>query len=137
VYTGGLLARGGRRDRFSSRVTDDENGLRQFQLACHFDSPLVLFGATGGACAAGRKGLRMLGEDNCFGSFGRDILWSVNLPSEGPDGIELGRVKTSVMTAKMEIVPSRTAILRGCIAGTGRPNKVRWTGILEDRKDNR
>ena len=124
-------------DRFSSRVTEDENGLSQFQLLYHFDSPLVLFFGNWGACAAGPKGLRMLGEDNCFGSFGRDILWSVNLPSEGPAGIELGRVKTSVITAKMEIVASRTAILRGDIAGTGRPNKVRWTGILEDRKDNR
>jgi len=128
---------GGRRDRFSSRVTDDENGLSQFQLLYHVDSPLVLFFWTGGLCAACRNGLRILGDESCFGSFGRDTLWSVNLPSEGPDGIEFGSVKTSVITAKTAIVPSRTAILRGGTAGIGRPNKVCCFGIMEDRKDNR
>ena len=69
-----------------------------------------------------------------MGSFGNEILWSVNLPSEGPDGIEFGRVNTRVMTAKTAIVPSRTAIRRGGIAGTGRPNRLRCTGILKDSK---
>jgi hypothetical protein len=67
----------------------------------------------------------MLGEGSFFGSFGRDILWSVNLLNEGPEGIEFGRVKTSVMTAKTAIVPSRTAIRRGGIAGTGLPKTLR------------
>jgi hypothetical protein len=44
--------RGGRSDRFSSSVTDDEKGLSQFQLLYHDASPLVLFFWTGGACAA-------------------------------------------------------------------------------------
>ena len=55
----------------------------------------------------------------------------MNLLNEGPDGIELGSVKTSVMTAKTAIVPSRTAIRRGGMAGTGLPRKVRWTGIAK------
>ena len=66
----------------------------------------------------------MLGEVSCLGSFGRDILWSVNLLSEGPEGIELGRVKTRVMTANTAIVASRTAIRFGAMAGTGRPKML-------------
>lgn len=49
----------------------------------------------------------------------------MNLLNEGPDGIEFGSVKTSVMTAKTAIVPSRTAIRRGGIAGMGLPNRLR------------
>lgn len=115
---------GGSKDLFSSSVTEEENGLNQFQLLYHVDSPFVLFFWTGGACAACLNGLRMLGEGNCLGSFGRDILWSVNLLSEGPEGIEFGRVKTSVMTANTAIVPSSTAIRFGAIEGTGRPKML-------------
>jgi hypothetical protein len=60
-----------------------------------------------------------------LGSLGREILWSVNLLNEGPDGIEFGSVKTSVKTANIAIVPSRAAIRRGGIAGTFRPNILR------------
>jgi hypothetical protein len=133
VYIGGRSIRGGSIERFSSRVTDEEKGLRQFQLLYHDASPLVLFFWAGGACAACRKGFRILGE-NCLGSLGKEILWSVNLPSEGPVGIEFGRVNTRVMTAKIAIVPSRTAIRRGGIAGTGRPNILRCTGMVKDSK---
>ena len=116
--------RGGSSDRFSSSVTDEENGLNQFQLLYHDASPLVLFFCIGGGCAAGLKGFRMLGE-NVFGILGRDILWSVNLLSEGPAGIEFGRVKTSVKTANTAMVPKRIAMRLGCIWGMGRPMKVR------------
>jgi hypothetical protein len=67
----------------------------------------------------------MLGEGIFLGSFGREILWSVNLLNEGPDGIELGSVKTRVTMAKMAIEPSRQAIRRGETDGTGRPNRLR------------
>ena len=66
----------------------------------------------------------MLGE-NVLGSFGRDILWSVNFPNEGPAGIEFGSVKTNVMSANIEIMPSSSAIRRGGTAGTGRPKMLR------------
>lgn len=75
----------------------------------------------------------MLGE-NVFGSLGTGILWSVNLPNEGPEGIEFGSVNTNVMTANMAIVPSRTAMRRGAMAGMGLPNTVRWTGIVGEQK---
>jgi len=116
--------RGGSSDLFSSSVTDDENGLNQFQLLYHDASPLVLFFWTGGACAACRKGFRILGE-SVFGSLGRDILWSVNLPREGPAGIEFGSVKTSVKIANTAIVPSRMAIRLGGIGGSGLPRTLR------------
>ena len=45
---GGRSARGGRRDRSSSKVTDDENGLSQVQSLYHDESPSVLFFWTGG-----------------------------------------------------------------------------------------
>lgn len=67
-----------------------------------------------------------------FFNFGIEILWSVNLLSDGPGDIELGRVKTSVTTAKIAIMPRRTAIRRGGNAGAGRPKMPRWTGILKD-----
>lgn len=67
----------------------------------------------------------MLGEGIFLGSFGREILWSVNLLNEGPDGIELGSVKTRVTMAKMAIEPSRQAIRRGETGGIGRPNRLR------------
>lgn len=66
----------------------------------------------------------MLGE-KVLGSLGMDILWSVNLPREGPAGIEFGSVNTSVKTAKRAIVPSRIAIRRGGMAGTGLPKIAR------------
>ena len=71
----------------------------------------------------------MLGEGRCL-NFGMEIRWSVNFPSEGPDGIEFGSVNTSVMTANIAIAPSRMAVRRGDVAGTGRPKILRWTGIL-------
>ena len=130
------MARGGSRDRFSSSVTDEENGLSQFQLVYHDDSSLVLFFWTGGGCAACRKGLRILGE-RVFGNFGRDILWSINLPNEGSVGIEFGSVNTNVITENIAIVPSSTTIRLGFKAGTGRPNRVRWTGILAKESQSR
>ena len=75
----------------------------------------------------------MLGE-NVFGSLGTDILWSVNLPNEGPAGIEFGNVNTNVMTASMPIVPSKIAIRRGAMAGTGLPKRLRWTGMVNAGK---
>lgn len=71
----------------------------------------------------------MLGEGRFF-NFGIEILWSVNLLKDGPGDIEFGRVKTSVKTAKIAIVPSRAAIRRGEIGGIGRPKRRRWTGIV-------
>jgi len=85
----------------------------------------VLFFWTGGAWAAGRKGFRMLGEGMFLGSLGREILRSVNLLNEGPDGIELGSVKTRVTMAKMAIDPSRQAMRRGEVGGIGRPKRLR------------
>ena len=58
---------GGRTERFSSSVIDEENGLSHFQSLNHFASPLVLFFWTGGSCAADRKGLYN------EGSLGREI----------------------------------------------------------------
>jgi hypothetical protein len=105
-------------------VTDEENGLSHFQSLYHDASPSVLFFWTGGACAACRKGFKILGE-NVFESLGIAILWSVNLPSDGPAGIEFGSVNTSVKTANSAIVASRIAMRRGGIAGTGLPNMLR------------
>ncbi len=65
----------------------------------------------------------MLGE-RVFGSLGNDILWSVNLPSDGPAGIEFGNVKTSVNMANTAIVLRRTAVRFGVIGGSGLPMKV-------------
>ena len=65
----------------------------------------------------------MLGE-RVLGIFGRYVLWSVNRPNEGPAGMELGSVKTKVMTANAAIVASNMAILRGCNGRIGRPKKV-------------
>jgi len=73
----------------------------------------------------------MLG-DGTFGSFGIEILWSANLLNDGPEGIEFGRVKTSVNTANIAMEASRAAIFRGGIAGTLRPNRRRWIGIVGD-----
>ncbi len=56
---------------------------------------------------------------------------SVNFDNEGPDGIELGKVKTRVMTANMATQPRSWATRRGGIRGMGLPNNVRWTGIVE------
>ena len=98
-------------------------------MVYHDASPLVLFFWTGGACAAGLKGLRMLG-DSFLGIFGIDILWSVNLPSDGPAGIEFGSVNTRVITANTAIVPRRTAIRRGGRGRTGLPNGAAdWESI--------
>ena len=116
-------------------MTDDENGLSQVQSLCHDESPSVLFCWTGGAWAAALKGFRMLADGICF-SFGIVILWSVNLLRDGPGGIEPGRVKTSVTTAKIAVVPSRAAILRGDIGGMGRPKRRRWTGMVKDGRAN-
>jgi hypothetical protein len=77
----------------------------------------------------------MLAEGR-FLNFGIEILWSVNLLKDGPGDIELGRVKTSVTTAKIAIVPSRAAIRRGDIGGIGRPKRRRWTGIAKGRRAN-
>lgn len=66
----------------------------------------------------------MLGE-SVFGSLGIGILWSVNLPSDGPAGIEFGSVKTSVEMANTAIVLRRTAIRLGGIGGSGLPNILR------------
>lgn len=76
----------------------------------------------------------MLGE-SCLGSLGREILRSVYLPKDGPEGMEFGNVKTSVTTANIAMVLSSTAILRGATAGTGLPKRLRWTGILKDVDD--
>jgi hypothetical protein len=103
-------------------VTDDENGLSQLQSLYHDESPLVLFFWTGGGWPDALKALRMLADP---------ILWSVNLLKDGPGDIELGRVKTNVITAKIAIVPSKAAIRRGDIGGMGRPNRRRWTGIVK------
>jgi len=66
----------------------------------------------------------MLGE-SVFGSLGMGILWSVNLPSDGPDGIEFGSVKTSVKMANTAIVLRRTATRLGGIGGNGLPSRLR------------
>jgi hypothetical protein len=55
----------------------------------------------------------------------------VNLPSDGPAGIEFGNVKTSVKMANTAIVLRRTAVRFGVIGGSGLPKKVLWTGILD------
>ena len=74
----------------------------------------------------------MLG-DSFLGIFGIEILWSVNLPSDGPAGIEFGSVNTRVITANTAIVPKRTAIRRGGRGRTGLPINVRWTGMVKNQ----
>lgn len=111
----GRFSNGGSKDRFSSRVKVEENGLFQFQSLYQLESPLVLFSCTGGGCAIGRKGCRILfveGSEGIEGIFGlgNDVRTlsnlSENFDSEGLEGIELGRVKTSVTTANIAMAPN-------------------------------
>lgn len=67
---GGLCRRGGRTERFSSAVMEEEKGLSQFQSLNHLASPSVLFSCSGGSCTAWRNGLWMFGR---AGMVGRDI----------------------------------------------------------------
>ena len=65
----GRCLRGGRTERLSSRVMEDEKGLSHDQSLNHLDSPLVLLGCgSGGVCTVGWKDgrCRSLNE----GSFG-------------------------------------------------------------------
>lgn len=75
---GGRSFSGGRSDRFSSRVTDEENGERQFQFEYQELPSEVEFACSGGLCDAGLKGCRMLAE-NGLETFGMGILWSARV----------------------------------------------------------
>lgn len=59
-----------------------------------------------------------------------EILWSVNLPNDGPVGIEFGKVNTRVTTANTAIVPSNVIICFGLSVGMGLPIMYLCTGIL-------
>ena len=52
----GLFRRGGRTDRFSSRVIDEENGFNHEKSLNHEDPPKEESFASGGLCTAGRNG---------------------------------------------------------------------------------
>jgi hypothetical protein len=101
-------------------VTDEENGLSQFQSEYHAVSPSVEFFCTGGGCEAARKGLSILEEKGLW-IFGIGILCSAMvLDRLGPVGIELGNVKKRVKRAKRPMLTSRKETRRGA-KRMGRP----------------
>jgi hypothetical protein len=116
---------GGSKDRFSSKVTEDEKGLNQFQLLYQLASPLVLFSWTGGLCAVGWKGWNAV-------SFVREKPRpSVTLDKDGP-GTEVGKVKNNVISAKTAMLPNSCATRRGVSGGIGLPKSVCCLGIMQE-----
>lgn len=114
----GRFRSGGSKDRFSSKVTEDEKGLNQFQLLYQLASPLVLFSWTGGVCADERKGWKK--------------RWpSVTLDKDGP-GTEVGKVKINVTSAKTAMLPNSCATRRGVGGGIGLPKSVCCLGIMQE-----
>ena len=99
----GRVFNGGRTDRSSSRVIDDEKGFSHFQSLNHFASPLVLFFWTGGSCTV-RKGLWILSAGKC-GSFGWGICLAALLAllerpeTERAESAEVEvKIKTRIIT---------------------------------------
>jgi hypothetical protein len=116
---------GGSKDRFSSKVTEDENGLSQFQLLYQLASPLVLFSWTGGVCADSWR-------RNDAVSLGSEKPWpSVTLDKDGP-GTEVGKVKNNVTSAKTAMLPNSCATRRGVSGGIGRPKSVCCLGMTQE-----
>lgn len=119
----GRSGNGGKRDRVSSRVIEEENGLNQFQLEYQELPSYVEFFWTGGACAGGRKGARMPEEIECgrpgsFGMLGKESLCSARVFERvGDDGIEPGSVKRREKRAKMPTARSKGTNRRRAIRG--------------------
>lgn len=110
---GGRSFSGGRSDRFSSRVTDEENGERQFQCEYQELPAYVELACSGGLCAAGLNGFKMLEEKGLW-TFGIGILWSASvLEMPVPLGMELGSVIKRVNRAKIPRPASSSGSRRG------------------------